>query len=239
MPKKVLGPCEIKKILDRVGKEACISVAEPEAFIRGIRLCTDWYEEASKYSTGKFESDQQQHLEMIAKTSRRLEQLLADDLWKSFSHEITDECLRALGRLREKTLRELASSQELDGDRRAYLDNYKKRSAFDWLVDWFLPLVFINGDFKTIPTQAVAGVNSPYLKFAMATVKELGITNNGKAYGRSSFLKAIGGAFSGDVRRTDAAAEDPYKQWRMLLMQRTMKPQPEDSEEYTHVTLNE
>ena len=190
----------------------------------------DWYQEAVNYHTNKYNDDLALRLDLIIKASKRLEQLLDDDFWRSFlspsSSETTDQCLQGTRAIRETCLRQVNRSKAAMRMHQAYQSTYKVRSPFEWLVGDFLPLVYFNGGFVAIKDEkSLLAHNSPYLRFAMATVQEFGISVDGKRYARSSFLKALRNSIRNTSRRKKGAS-DRYAKWRARLMIQTLKPSP-------------
>jgi hypothetical protein len=227
MKTKEIGHPELERILKDVGKDYCVSVLEPDALIRGIKVCVSFYEDAVKYHTNKYSAEQEKRLNLVVKTTKRLMLLLNDDVWQSIfrAETKTEQCLVAVRQICETSNRMLAENSDADGPINFYKDNYKKRSPFDWLVGHFLPLVYMHGGFAHIagPKELVAH-DSPYMRFAMATVRELGILVDGKPYARSTFIKAISGIFERRVRRASAQwSPDAYAGWRERLVLKAMK----------------
>jgi hypothetical protein len=224
-----IGPKELKIILKDVGEDCCVQILEPDALIRGLDLCLSWYKDALKYHTNKYSAEQIRHGSLIIKASKRLERLLADAAQLEIfrSPELTDHCMRAIRLVREESRIALEISSR--GHSARYRANYQKRSPFEWLVAYFLPLVYINGGFAHIGDEkAFLGQDSPYIRFAMAAVREFGISNDGESYARSSFIKALSNAISDKVRRTsEKTSEDGYARWRLRLMKRALWPECE------------
>jgi hypothetical protein len=226
-----IGPKELKRILKDVGEDCCVQILEPDALIRGLDLCLSWYKEALKYHTNKYSTEQTRRLSLIIKASKRLELLLTDAAQLEIfrSPEVADSCLRAVRLVREESRIKLERKTSSRDPGARYRANYQRRSPFDWLVAYFLPMVYFNGGFAHIEDEkAFLGQDSPYIRFAMAAVTEFGISNDGEPYARSSFIKALSNAFSDKVRRkSEPASEDGYYRWRSQCMQRALWPECE------------
>jgi hypothetical protein len=226
-----IGPNELKRILKDVGEQCCVQILEPDALMRGFDLCLSWYKDALKYHTNKYSAEQIRRLSLIIKASKRLEQLLTDGAQLQIfrSPEATAHCLRAIRLVREESGIELARNTSSKGPHPRYRANYRKRSPFEWLVAYFLPLVYLNGGFVHIEDEkSFLGQDSPYIRFAMAAVREFCISNDGEPYARSSFIKALSNAFSDKVRRTsEQTSEDSFARWRLRLMKNALWPELE------------
>jgi hypothetical protein len=227
-----IGPKELKRILKDVGEDCRVQILEPDALIRGFDLCLSWYKDALKYHTNKYSAEQIRRLSSIIKASKRLELLLVDAAQRQIfrSPEVADPCMRAIRLVREESRIELARNTSSRDPGARYRANYKKRSPFEWLVAYFLPMVYLNGGFPPIDDEkAFLGQDSPYIRFAMAAVREFGISNDGEPYARSSFIKALSNAFSDKVRRTSeqASEEDSFARWRLRLMKSALWPESE------------
>jgi len=224
-----IGPQELKRILKDVGEDCCVQILEPDALIRGFDLCLAWYKDALKYHTNKYSAEQTRRLSLIIKATKRLEQLLTDaaQLQIFRSPEVTDPCIRAVRLIRDESRIELERNTSLKGPGPRYRANYQKRSPFEWLVAYFLPLVYVNGGFTRIEDEkAFLGKDSPYIRFAMGAVREFCISNDGEPYARASFIKALSNAISDKVRRTsEQASEDSFARWRLRLMKSALRPE--------------
>jgi hypothetical protein len=136
--------------------------------------------------------------------------------------------MRAIRLVREESRIQLERNTSSRDPGASYRANYKKRSPFEWLVAYFLPMVYLNGGFPPIEDEkAFLGQDSPYIRFAMAAVREFGILNDGEPYARSSFIKALSN--SDKVRRTSepASGEDSFAYWRLRLMKSALWPESE------------
>src|SRR5882762_4538999 len=148
-----VGPKELKRILKDVGVDCRDQILEPDSLIRGFDLCLSWYKDALKYHTNKYSAEQTRCLSSIIKASKRLEHLLTDAAQTQMfrSPEVTVPCLRAIRSVREESLIELERNTKGPGPR--YRANYQKRSPFEWLVAYFLPMVYLNGGFANIEDE--------------------------------------------------------------------------------------
>jgi hypothetical protein len=80
----------------------------------------------------------------------------------------------------------------------------RPRSPLDLLVAVLLPTVFERhfgsaAGRSRNPLSKKAG--GPYIRFALATLRELGITKNGKPYAPDTIARALSGVRAGRVRR--------------------------------------
>jgi hypothetical protein len=79
-----------------------------------------------------------------------------------------------------------------------------RRSPFGILVAIELPEVFkrhFEGERKFSRDPAGSKARGPYIRFAVAALRELGITNKGKPYAPETIARAIGDVRKGRVRR--------------------------------------
>jgi hypothetical protein len=225
---KEIGPNGLQRILKDVGQDCCEKILEPDALLRGFALCLVWYKDAQKYHTNKYTTEQIRRLGLVIQASKRLEQLLVQGAEREDfgSPSVIDNCLGSVRLARKDSSLQLTRIFS-KGPGRSYRANYQKRSAFEWLVAHFLPLIYINGGFLQIEDEKTfLGKDSPYLRFSMAAVKEFGIISNGKPYARSSYVKALTDAFSDTIRRDSeqASAADTWARWRLRLMMAALFP---------------
>lgn len=122
-------------------------------------------------------------------------------------------------------------SRPTDGAHAAYRKSLQKRSAFEWLVGYWLPMVYVQLQFCDPGSkEALLAVDSPFIRFSIAALNELNVRKGDQPYSRAAVVKAAAMPFSQKVRRKEATAEDQYQFWRAQLMRKTLMPHlfPED-----------
>ncbi|RWB39799.1 MAG: hypothetical protein EOQ46_26575 [Mesorhizobium sp.] len=223
---------QVNRILDAIGPEHFPEGLDRAELSRGLDLCAQWYREALRYSTRKSELQHQGRLAAISKTAKRLRLLLDEEgkaqeqngsgtLHFKKMHE-TQELLRTLI---EATEGQLLQREKQDGPQAAYQRSFRKWSPFEWLVGRWLPLVYMEIGMKDPGSlESLVARDSPYVRFVLAALTELGARNGATHYSRSSVIKAIRLPFTGKVRRKGAGQADGYYYWRVQLLRRVMKP---------------
>ena len=234
---KTLEPSSADRILSAVGGEACPTNVDRDALLRGLSLCAEWYREAQRFVTDVAIKQERERLASISKSTQRLLLLLEEDdanrlydwysLVRRLRHRKVDptEPLQKLLSLVESDLHK----QEKDGASKAYIKSFRKRSAFEWLVGYWLPIVYIQLEFANPgSTKAFLASDGPVVAFIEAVLKELNITKVGRPYSRAAIVKALGMPLSKRVshrvRRKGADDEDFYQSWRIRLMRNTLYP---------------
>ncbi len=229
----------VDRILRAVGRECYPPNLDRAALLRCLNLCAEWYREALRHSTAQAERDLAARTSTISKAAKKLQLLLAeDDLaklydWDSLLLRLAHRKLdirQSLTVLIELTERDLA--KEGNEHRRAYEQSFRQRSAFEWLVGYFLPLPYMALEFQYLENpKAVLSSDSPYIRFVQETLKELGVTIAGRPYSRGSIVKAVGHPFSGQPRRKNAGKGDGYSRWRAQLILQAIRPDANDGDD--------
>jgi hypothetical protein len=151
-------------------------------------------------------------LVQVLKAARKLRELLDQpDVWRKLGprypltfqapSEILKELITAADTALSPPTPEPAWAQKAAKRMRVELQ-IDERSAFDWLVGIHLPKTF-SQHFGTEATlrRSDGDPDTPYVRFAEATLTALGIDRNGKPYARESIVKAVTSARGGRTRR--------------------------------------
>ena len=221
------------RILRAVGSDCYPIGIDRSALRRGLLLCAEWYREALHYSTDKAEKEQLVRLGQISKTTKKLKLLLQEEDrqtlygWDSVVQRQSsrgDTVMQTLDRLIIEVEGNLKKRTE-DTAHAAYVRSFQKRSAFEWLVGYWLPMVYMQLQFSDPGSkEAYLAPGSPFIRFAVAALNELQVRKGDQLYSHSSVVKAAAMPFSPRVRRKDATAEDHYQWWRTQLMRKTLMP---------------
>jgi hypothetical protein len=180
-----------------------------ELMFRHLKWCAIWYRDAVELSSTRFERDQISRLNNIRKAAKALDKLLSDDMgrFKSRAVPLSDGSVRVpVKHLIEATERELAHRSKLGsepGPERAYRDEFRKCSAFEWFIGNHLPLVFrqIFCRAPGISRDSNQQPDGPFIRFAEKVLEELKITNGGAPYSREAIARALTTARKGQSRR--------------------------------------
>lgn len=225
------------RILKAVGRDARPPDLDPTALLRGLSLCVEWYREAQRFVTDIAVKQERARLSSISKSTRRLLQLLQqDDSTRLYDWYSLLRRLRGQGDDPIGTLQHLLSlvdsdlrTHESDQSLQAYIKSFRKRSAFEWLVGYWLPIVYVQLDFANPGSKkAFLATDGPMVAFVDAVLRELQITKGGRPYSRAAIVKALAMPLSKRVshrvRRKGAQEEDHYQNWRIRLMRKTLYP---------------
>jgi hypothetical protein len=220
----------IQRILDKVGGRFVPHGLELEALRDDLLGCYVKWGSLSQLTSGKIAKQRVQRLETIAKRADAVLALLDDDEgliggWARQEIAMTFPLnegapVRKTAEFRTDHgqpdaapsfngflagLRRLAAAArykaEYFPDRPLYL---LPRSPLEFFVANVLPSVFKSHFERPAGASRVENgtkTGGPYIRFAVATLKELGITNNGKPYAPETVARAFRGVRSGRVRR--------------------------------------
>ena len=188
----------MNRILRAVGKLHYPPVMDDAALARGLNECIGFYREAIKHQHDKHEVAQRKELDDVRTCVKRLRRLMKDDeLWNEVSRA-------AVSTLEDSINREVSEKYEDDyhdvGP--SYRHSFQAFSPFEWLVGDWLPVVYSELKFKNSTlSEGLASGKGPYLRFAKAVAKELGISKLGKGYADASIINAIKSVSEWNVRR--------------------------------------
>ena len=159
------------------------------------------------------------------KKAKALHHLLEkDDSWLPIGAppSFGDGFRLAIKRMIEALDRAIKQDSERDGAVKAYQDSFKTRSAFEWLVGYYLADLFTLLNIAPMSDrQDFLSQNSPYIRFVQAILAELRIGVDGHPYSLDTIARAIRGRYDGRVRRKHTTLND-FSFWRNALLRKEM-----------------
>jgi hypothetical protein len=210
---KAIAPEGLNRILKAVGKEHCPPNIDRDALARGLDQCVEWYVEAQKFHTEKFEMAQRRALETVLARVKRLRRVMKDDgiwhddLWqyltrKSSPPQTPRAAIEALEVLISQELWQRGIVDSYEDVEIAYRHSFQAFSPFEWLVGDWLPAVYSGLKFHNATvSDGLASGTGTYVRFARAVANELNVKKRGRRYAVASFSKAIKNVALWDVRR--------------------------------------
>lgn len=210
---KVITPAGLNRILKAVGKEHCPPNLDREALARGLDQCIEWYGEAEKFHTDKYEMAQRLALSTVLARVKRLRRFMKDDdvwrddLWrylapKSSPPQSPRAAIESLEILINEELRQRTYVDAYEDCDIAYRHSFQAFSPFRWLVGDWLSAVYFGLKFQNATlSDGLASETGGYVRFARAVTDELNIKMRGRRYAGASFVKAIKDVARWDVRR--------------------------------------
>jgi hypothetical protein len=210
---KVITSAGLNKILKAVGKEYCPPNIDGDAFAKGLDQCIEWYGDAQKFHSEKYEMAKRLALSTVLSRVKRLRRLMKDDdvwhddLWRYLAHKSSPPqspraAIVSLEILISEELRQRTYVDVYEDVDIAYRHSFQAFSPFQWLIGDWLPAVYSGLKFQnSILSEGLASATGPYVRFARAVADELNIKKLGRRYAVASFVKAIKNVASWDVRR--------------------------------------
>ncbi|CEG09781.1 hypothetical protein BN961_03213 [Afipia felis] len=210
---KVITSAGLNRILKAVGKEYFPASLDREALASGLNQCIEWYGEAQKFHTDKYEMAQRRELEMVLARVERLRRLMKDDdiwrddRWHYLAHQGSPPqtpraAVESLERLIGEEIFQRSVVDAYEDMDILYRHTFQAFSPFEWLIGDWLPAVYAGLQFECATiSDGLASATGPYVRFARATADELNIKKLGRRYAVASFVKAIKTVSSWDVRR--------------------------------------
>jgi hypothetical protein len=210
---KVITSAGLNRILKAVGKEHCPANIDRDALARGLDQCIEWYGEAQKFHTEKYEMAQRLALATVLSRVQRIRRLMKDDdvwhddLWRYLAHKSSPpqsprtaiESLEILisQEIWQRSILDIYEDVDI-----AYRHSFRAFSPFQWLIGDWLPALYSGLQFQNATlSEGLASATGAYVRFARAVADELNIKKLGRRYAIASFVKAIKNVASWDVRR--------------------------------------
>jgi hypothetical protein len=181
------------------------------ALVRGLELCAKWYREAVELSTDACRRKHRHHLELTVSAIKKLNIVISDDdFWRWVSPSLgpaAEHDRAAVKRLQRAVERHLANIEKAALNTTGLF--LKAHSPLEWLVGAFLSFVYLEmpfpspgpGTLRERYPAPIYSTKSPYIRFVQAALEEMGISNNGKKYTRSTIIRAVNGVLNARYRR--------------------------------------
>jgi hypothetical protein len=245
---KIITPDDLNRILKAVGKEHCPPNLDRDALARGLAKCVEWYVEAQKFHTEKYEMAQRRALATILARVKRLRRLMKDDgvwhddLWRYLAHTASPSqspraAAESLEILLSEEIRQRSIVDLYEDVNIAYRHSFQAFSPFEWLIGDWLPVVYSGLQFRNATlSEGLASATGAYVRFARAVADELNIKKLGRRYATASFVRAIKNVAAWDVRRRlprDLCELQVYARDRRNILFSTVKTLERGSAETT------
>jgi hypothetical protein len=191
--KKLSNEAILDRLLKSIDKKFLPDTMKPQSMIEGIALCMEYFEDARKYNTKKYENAQRKQLQLVRDRLIRIQRLMQDDdLFGA-----AEASPRALIHSAIKRLDYKIAEPNMDPQDGYYRQTFKGASPFERLFGDWLPALYKEAGFLGGRSIAeLASARGPYVKFAKCFADIHGIRKAGRAYATASFVKAVKRFFS-------------------------------------------
>jgi hypothetical protein len=183
----------LDRLIKSVDKNIRPETMQRQAVLDGIALCMEWFEEARKYNTEKYERGQRKQLLLARDRLARLQRLMRDDdLWHDRYWGGEGASPRALIGSAVKRLDQKIAERD-EPQEWFWRQSFKDGSPFERLFGDWLPLLYNEAGFLGGGSIAeLASARGPYVKFAKCFADIYGIRRAGRgSYATASFVKAV------------------------------------------------